>query len=203
MLRARVLLDGGSGMTSVKTILYVCVHNAGRSQMAEAFTNRLAKERGLPVRALSAGTMAATGINPAAKKVMEEAGVPMTGQRPKLLTRELANSADRIITMGCGVDAAACPAGMYISEDWGLDDPSGQPIETVRRIRDQIRKRVEAALTLFLMLVIISVATDKRTNRATPGAAIGMTVGLCELFGGPLTVRSKHKARSLGPAPFG
>ena len=134
-------------MSPVKTILYVCVHNAGRSQMAEAFTNRLAEERGLPIRALSAGTMAAPGINPTAEKVMEEAGVPMTGQRPKLLTRQLADSADRIVTMGCGVDAAACPAGIYISEDWGLDDPAGQPIETVRRIRDEIRERVEALVS--------------------------------------------------------
>jgi arsenate reductase (thioredoxin) len=71
----------------------------------------------------------------------------MDGQKPKQLTQELADRADRIITMGCGVDADACPARIHVTEDWGLDDPKGQPIETVRRIRDQIRERVEALLT--------------------------------------------------------
>ncbi|HZT41582.1 MAG TPA: arsenate reductase ArsC [Chthonomonadaceae bacterium] len=130
----------------MKTILYVCVHNAGRSQMAEALTNQIAAARGLPVRALSAGTVAGERINPVARAVMEEIGVPMDGQKPKQLTQEMADSADRIITMGCGVDAAACPARIFVSEDWGLDDPAGQPIEMVRAIRDQIRTRVEALL---------------------------------------------------------
>jgi arsenate reductase len=129
-----------------KFILYVCVHNAGRSQMAEAFTNHLAKERGLPIRALSAGTIAGSRINPAAEQVMAEAGVPMDGQRPKPLTQELADSADLIITMGCGVDATACPARIFVSEDWGLDDPAGQPIQKVREIRDQVEDRVERLL---------------------------------------------------------
>jgi arsenate reductase len=131
----------------MKTVLFVCVHNAGRSQMAEAFTNKIASERGLPVRALSAGTVAGERVNPIAQQVMAEIGIPMDGQRPKQLTPEIADGADRIITMGCGVDAAACPARMFISEDWGLDDPAGQPIETVRRIRDQIQSRVEALLS--------------------------------------------------------
>lgn len=130
----------------MKTVLYVCVHNAGRSQMAEAFTNHLAEERGLPVRSLSAGTVAGEQINPVAVGVMQEVNVSMEGQKPKQLTQEMVDSADRVITMGCGVDASACPARIYISEDWGLDDPAGQPIETVRRIRDEIRARVEALL---------------------------------------------------------
>ena len=130
----------------MKTVLYVCVHNAGRSQMAEAFTNHLAKERGLPLRALSAGTVAGSEINPAAVSVMEEIGVSMAGQHPKQLTQEMADSADRVITMGCGVDAAACPARIHLSEDWGLDDPKGQPVEKVREIRDQIKAKVEALL---------------------------------------------------------
>jgi len=131
----------------MKTVLFVCVHNAGRSQMAEAFTNTFAKERGLPVRALSAGTIAGEQINPAALAVMQEAGISMAGQTPKQLTQEMADSADRVITMGCGVDAEACPARMHLSEDWGLDDPKGQPIEKVRAIRDEIKVHVEAMLT--------------------------------------------------------
>lgn len=130
----------------MKTILFVCVHNAGRSQMAEAFVNHLAAARGLPVRALSAGTAAGEQINPVAPAVMAEIGVPMDAQRPKQLTRERADAADRIITMGCGVDADTCPAGIQLSEDWGLDDPAGQPVEKVRVIRDQIQTRVEALL---------------------------------------------------------
>lgn len=114
--------------------------------MAEAFTNRLAHERGLPVRAISAGTVAGERINPVAEAVMAEIGVPMDDQRPKQLTQAMADGAARTITMGCGVDADACPARIHLSEDWGLDDPAGQPIETVRAIRDQIRARVEALL---------------------------------------------------------
>ena len=131
----------------MKTVLYVCVHNAGRSQMAEAYTNALARERGLPVRALSAGTVAGEKINPAAEEVMREAGIPPDGQTPKQLTQEMSDGADRIITMGCGVDADACPARIHLSEDWGLDDPKGQPVEAVRAIRDQIKARVETLLT--------------------------------------------------------
>ncbi len=133
----------------MKTVLYVCVHNAGRSQMAEAFTNKLADERGIDVRALSAGTVVGTQINPTAIAVMQEEGISMEGQKPKQLMQELADSADRIISMGCGVDANACPARIFISEDWGLDDPAGQPIETVRRIRDQIKTRVKALLAIY------------------------------------------------------
>jgi arsenate reductase len=130
----------------MKTILYVCVHNAGRSQMAEAFTNHIARERGLAVRGLSAGTIAGERINPIAEQVMAEIGIPMEGQSPKQITQEMADSADRTVGMGCGVDAAACPARFLLAEDWGLDDPAGQPIEKVREIRDQIRERVERRL---------------------------------------------------------
>ena len=129
-----------------KTVLYVCVHNAGRSQMAQAFTNKLASERGLPVRAESAGTEVGMRINPLAVAVMQELGISMDGQHPKQLTQEMADAAARIITMGCGVDATSCPARIHLSEDWGLDDPAGQPVEKVRAIRDQIRERVEALL---------------------------------------------------------
>jgi arsenate reductase len=130
----------------MKTVLFVCVHNAGRSQMAEAFTNALAAERGLAVRGLSAGTEAGARLNPMAVEAMRELGISMDGQHPKRLTQEMADAATRVITMGCGVDAAACPARIHLSEDWGLDDPAGQGIETVRAIRDQVRARVESLL---------------------------------------------------------
>src|SRR3954453_3801512 len=131
----------------METILFVCVHNAGRSQMAEAFTNKLAAERGLPVRGLSAGTEAGTRINPLAVQAMNEIGISMEGQGPKPLTQDMADSATRVITMGCGVDATSCPARIHLSEDWGLDDPAGQAIEKVRAIRDQIKERVESMLS--------------------------------------------------------
>lgn len=136
LLRRRLLL----------TILFVCVHNAGRSQMAEAWTRHLAAEQGLNITAESAGTLGGGSLNPVAVAAMEEAGVPMEGQVPKALDQAMADRADRIISMGCGVDAAACPAKFLLTEDWGLDDPAGQPIETVREIRDQIRTRVVAML---------------------------------------------------------
>ena len=131
----------------MKTVLFVCVHNAGRSQMAEAFTNQLAQERRLDVRGLSAGTIAGEEINPLVNSVMQEAGISMAGQTPKQLTQALVDSADIIITMGCGVDAEACPARIHVAEDWGLDDPKGQPFEKVRAIRDEIMARVEALLS--------------------------------------------------------
>lgn len=132
---------------TMKTILFVCVHNAGRSQMAEALTNKLAEERGLAVRAFSAGTIAGQEINPAAVVVMEEIGVSMQGKKPKQLTQEMGDGAERVITMGCGVDAEACPARLRPNmEDWGLDDPKGQPLAKVRAIRDEIKTRVELLL---------------------------------------------------------
>jgi arsenate reductase len=115
-------------------VLFVCVHNAGRSQMAEAYVNHLARERGVEIRAV-------------AVQVMAEDGVSMEGQTPKLLSKEMIARADKVISMGCGVDASACPANFILTEDWALDDPAGQPIEAVRRIRDQIKNRVLALLT--------------------------------------------------------
>ena len=85
-------------------------------------------------------------MNPAAVAVMNELGISMAGQEPKRLTQEMADTADRIITMGCGVDADVCPARMHLSEDWGLDDPKGEPLEKVRQIRDQIKAKVEMLL---------------------------------------------------------
>jgi protein-tyrosine-phosphatase len=110
--------------------------------MAEAFTNKLAADRGLNVLGLSAGTQGGKTLNPLAVEVMAEEGISMTGQSPKLITDELVLEADRVISMGCGVDADACPARFILSEDWELDDPAGRPIEVVREIRDAIRVKV-------------------------------------------------------------
>src|SRR5207248_934231 len=112
-----------SGSFTMTRILFVCVHNAGRSQMAEAFFNRLAKERGLEATAESAGTAPGERVNPVAAQVMAEAGISLEGHRPRRLTPALATGPDRIITMGCGVEADVCPAGIYITEDWQLPDP--------------------------------------------------------------------------------
>lgn len=127
-------------------ILFVCVHNSGRSQMAEAYVNALARESGLDVHAESAGTVAGSAINPVAIAAMAEVGIDLTGHKPKRLTQEMVDAANRVITMGCGVEADACPARFLVSEDWGLDDPAGQPIEKVRQIRDEIKDRVDQLL---------------------------------------------------------
>jgi arsenate reductase len=123
-------------------VLFVCLHNSGRSQMAEAFFNRLAGDR---ATASSAGTQPAAGINPAVVEVMREEGIEIGNRRPKLLTTEMIQNADRVISMGCGV-AEACPAGFIVTEDWGIDDPQGRPLAEVRRIRDEIKSRVAALM---------------------------------------------------------
>jgi len=127
-------------------VLFVCVHNAGRSQMAEAFLRAMAKERGIAVAAASAGTLGGGSINPVVAEAMREVGVPLDGHYPKALTQAMVDSADLIVSMGCGVDAEACPAKFLVAEDWGLDDPAGEPIERVREIRDQIRHRVDGLI---------------------------------------------------------
>ena len=114
--------------------------------MAEAIVNHLARERGLRVRAISAGSDIGDEINPIAGEAMLEIGVSMDQHKPKLLTGEMVDSADRIVTMGCGIDAAVCPGRVFVSEDWGLEDPHGQNIEAVRVIRDKILAKVEALL---------------------------------------------------------
>lgn len=105
-----------------------------------------AKARGLAVRGASAGTVGGKQLNPVAIEAMGELGISMEGQAPKLMTQEMVDGADKIISMGCGVDAEACPAKFILTEDWGLDDPAGQGIEAVRVIRDQIRERVVVML---------------------------------------------------------
>ncbi len=126
----------------MKRILFVCVHNAGRSQMAEAFFNQLAGQRGLNATAESAGTAPGERVSPLVIDAMAEAGLGLDGQRPRRLTAALATVADRMITMGCGVEADLCPAGTYFSEDWQLPDPHGQPLPVVREMRNAVRRRV-------------------------------------------------------------
>jgi arsenate reductase (thioredoxin) len=130
----------------MKRVLFVCVHNSGRSQMAQALFNHLARKRGVEAVAESAGTAPAERVNPVAAQAMAELGLSLEGHRPRLLTPELAAWADRMVTMGCGVDQNMCPAGSYFSDDWGLDDPAGQPIEVVRTVRAAVSERVEALL---------------------------------------------------------
>ena len=125
-----------------RRVLFVCVHNSGRSQMAEAFARELSEGR---LDAESAGTEPTVGLNPVVVEAMRERGLDITGQRPKLLTPEMARRADRVFTMGCYADGA-CPAFMLDAEDWALDDPHGQPIERVRAIRDDVEARVRALI---------------------------------------------------------
>lgn len=141
-----MLLTVGLGLLLVTRVLFVCVHNAGRSQMAEASTNARAKSLGLDVEATSAGTVGGKELNPVAMEVMEEIGISMAGHVPKLLTQQMVDVADRVISMGCGVNAAACPARFVLTEDWGIDDPAGQPVERVRLIRDRIAAKVDELL---------------------------------------------------------
>ncbi|MCX7911817.1 MAG: arsenate reductase ArsC [Dehalococcoidales bacterium] len=125
-----------------KKVLFVCVRNSGRSQMAEAFFNRLGRGKH---RAFSAGTAPARELNPVVVQVMHEMGFDMTHQQPKLLTPEMLASADRVITMGCGADGL-CPARVVPMEDWGIEDPEGKPVAKVREIAGVIRGRVERLL---------------------------------------------------------
>ena len=126
-------------MTERPTVLFVCVHNAGRSQMAAGFLRHLAGDR---VAVLSAGSQPAGAINPVAVVAMAEVGIDITAASPKVLTTEAVQASDVVITMGCGDACPFFPGKRY--EDWQLDDPAGQGIEAVRPIRDEIRRRIEA-----------------------------------------------------------
>ena len=121
------------------TVLFVCVHNAGRSQMAAGFLRRLAGDR---VRVLSAGSEPTDRVNPAAVEAMREVGIDISHEYPKPLSDDFVKAADVVITMGCGDACPFYPGKRY--EDWELDDPAGKPVEQVRPVRDQIRRRVEA-----------------------------------------------------------
>jgi arsenate reductase len=127
----------------VITVVFACVHNAGRSQMAAAFFNRLADPS--KARALSAGTQPADRVNPVVVEAMREAGIDISGATPERLTQTVAEQASLLVTMGCGDDCPYVP-GLQ-RDDWPLEDPAGQPLERVRAIRDDIRQRVHTLVT--------------------------------------------------------
>jgi protein-tyrosine-phosphatase len=131
--------------SSKPTVLFVCVHNAGRSQMAAGFMNELGAGR---VEVLSAGSAPKDSINPIAVEAMQEVGIDISQNTPKVLTPEAVQESDAVITMGCGDACPFYPGKRY--EDWVLDDPAGQGIESVRVIRDDIKKRVEQLLSELL-----------------------------------------------------
>ena len=132
-------------MTDKPTVLFVCVHNAGRSQMAAAFLTSLAGGR---IEVRSAGSQPADKVNPAAVEAMAELGIDMSREIPKILTTEAVKESDVVITMGCGDECPYFPGKRY--EDWVLEDPAGQGINAVRPIRDQIRTRIEGLITELL-----------------------------------------------------
>jgi protein-tyrosine-phosphatase len=123
------------------SVLFVCVHNAGRSQMAAGYLGHLAGDR---VEVRSAGSLPADRINPAAVEAMREDGIDITGRQPQQLSTEAVRASDYVITMGCGDACPIFPGKRYL--DWELADPAGQGVEAVRPIRDEIRSRVEALI---------------------------------------------------------
>ncbi|WP_314096375.1 arsenate reductase ArsC [Microbacterium foliorum] len=131
--------------TAKPSVLFVCVHNAGRSQMAAGFLREIAGDR---IEVRSAGSMPADQINPVAVAAMGELGIDITAEAPKVLTTEAVQASDVVITMGCGDACPFFPGKRY--EDWKLDDPAGQGIESVRPIRDDIRRRIEALASELL-----------------------------------------------------
>jgi arsenate reductase len=130
---------------STPMVLFVCVHNAGRSQMAAGLLAGMAGDR---VEVRSAGSEPAERINPMAVAAMHEVGIDITGEQPKLLSTDAVARADVVVTMGCGDTCPYYPGKRY--EDWQLTDPAGQPIEAVRQVRDEIKVRVEQLVTELL-----------------------------------------------------
>jgi arsenate reductase len=131
----------GAIIDDVPEVLFVCVHNAGRSQMAAALLDHHAKGR---IQVRSAGSAPSDRINPAVVAAMDELGIDLSSEHPKPLTDEFVKAADVVITMGCGDACPIYPGKRY--EDWDLDDPAGQPVAVVRRIRDDIDLRVQQLL---------------------------------------------------------
>ena len=122
----------------MKTVIFACIHNAGRSQMAAAWFNALADSA--KARAISAGTDPGMRVHPEVLAAMREVGIDLSGKTPQKLTDELARRADMLVTMGCGEQCPVVPG--LKREDWPLEDPKGKPIERVREIRDDVRARV-------------------------------------------------------------
>ncbi|MGW4200770.1 arsenate reductase ArsC [Streptomyces sp. NPDC004726] len=130
---------------SKPSVLFVCVHNAGRSQMAAAFLTHLSQGR---VEVRSAGSAPADTVNPAAVRAMAEVGIDMSAQTPKVLTAEAVRTSDVVITMGCGDTCPVFPGKTYL--DWKLDDPAGRGVDAVRPIRDEIERRIRTLLAELL-----------------------------------------------------
>jgi arsenate reductase (thioredoxin) len=129
-------------MSGKPSVLFVCVHNAGRSQMAAGYLNHLA---GGQIKVRSAGSEPANRINPVAVQAMAEEGIDIAGQQPKILSSQAVKASDVVITLGCGETCPYYPGKRY--KDWNLDDPAGQDIDHVRPIRDEIRRRVERLIS--------------------------------------------------------
>lgn len=127
------------------SVLFVCIHNAGRSQMAAAYLSHLSEGR---IEVRSAGSAPADSVNPAAVQAMAEEGIDMSSETPKILTTEAVKESDVVITMGCGDTCPIFPGKRY--EDWKLDDPAGQGVDAVRPIRDEIRNRIETLISELL-----------------------------------------------------
>ncbi|WP_159613059.1 arsenate reductase ArsC [Glutamicibacter sp. JC586] len=134
-------------MTDIQkpSVLFVCIHNAGRSQMAAAYLSHLAEGK---IEVRSAGSAPADAVNPAAVQAMAEEGIDMSAETPKILTTEAVKESDVVITMGCGDTCPIFPGKRY--EDWKLEDPAGQGVEAVRPIRDEIRARIETLISELL-----------------------------------------------------
>jgi len=129
-------------MSDKPTVLFVCIHNAGRSQMAAGYLQHLAGDR---VEVMSSGSAPKDSINPVAVEVMLEEGIDISQNEPKILTDEQVQASDVVITMGCGDACKFYPGKRY--EDWELEDPAGQGADAVRRIRDDIRGRIEQLIS--------------------------------------------------------
>ncbi|QIG39583.1 arsenate reductase ArsC [Microbacterium sp. 4R-513] len=145
-------------MSTRPTVLFVCVHNAGRSQMAAGYLRARAGDR---VEVLSAGSEPKGSINPVAVAAMAEEGIDIASQIPKLLEVDDVRASDVVVTMGCGDACPIFPGKRY--EDWDLDDPAGQPLEVVRPIRDEIRRRVDE-----LVAELLAEAPDGRRKHRAP-----------------------------------
>jgi arsenate reductase len=148
----RVLLKGGYPMINKPSVLFVCVHNAGRSQMAAAYLAHLAGDR---IEVRSAGSTPADNVNVAVVEAMAEDGIDISSKLPKVLTEEAVKESDVVITMGCGDACPIFPGKRY--EDWALADPAGQGVAAVRPIRDDIKRRIQA---------LIAELIDDNTNQS-------------------------------------
>ncbi|RVW05027.1 arsenate reductase ArsC [Rhodococcus spongiicola] len=147
-------------MSTPPSVMFVCVHNAGRSQMAAGFLTHLAGDR---IRVHSAGSAPVGQVNPAAVEAMAELGIDISDQTPKIITVDAVRASDVVITMGCGDTCPVLPGKSYL--EWVLEDPAGQGIEAVRPIRDEIKARVEALITeLTSQLSTRNASTQSRSS---------------------------------------